>query len=153
MTNSPFIYLVHIHPLFFLFFSFFFLQLPLQHMEVPSLGGEWELQLWPTLQPWQHRIWASSATHAEVCSNPRSLPTEQGQGSNPHPHRDSVGSSTSWATTRTFVLLLCSNLADFFFLMHSMKFCAEMLLSHIKARMTMSRTLLNFVYELFSVSF
>ena len=36
-------------------FFFFFLHLHLQHMEVPRLGGELELQLQPIPQLWQHR--------------------------------------------------------------------------------------------------
>ena len=58
-------------PSFFLLFFFFILWPHLQYTEVPQLGVELELQLWPT---------------------------EWGQGLNPHPHRDNVRSLNCWAT-------------------------------------------------------
>ena len=38
-------------------------------MEVPGLRVKLELQLRSTLQPWQHRIQAISATYTTACSN------------------------------------------------------------------------------------
>ena len=65
---------------FYLFFYrislfFFFLPFYLQHMEVPRLAVESELQLRlrPTPQPQQHRIPATSVTHTIACGNARSL--------------------------------------------------------------------------------
>ena len=46
------------------FFFFFFLGLYLQHMEVPRLGVKSELWLWPTPQPQQLGIRATSATYS-----------------------------------------------------------------------------------------
>ena len=68
------------------FFSLLFLGPHLRHMEVPTLGVESELQLLahtldsnarpkPRLQP---------TPQLTAMLNPQ--PTEQGQGSNPHPH-------------------------------------------------------------------
>ena len=50
----------------FLNFSFSILWLNLLCMEVPGQGIESELQLWPTLQSWQHWIWAASSTNASA---------------------------------------------------------------------------------------
>ena len=70
-----------------LFFFFCFLGPPPQHMEVPRLGVEMELQLpasttatatprsEPRLQPIQ-----------QLTATPYPEPTERGQGSNPQPH-------------------------------------------------------------------
>ena len=44
-----------------------------QHMEVPRLGVELELQLQPTLQPQQHRIRAISATYTTAQGTIRSF--------------------------------------------------------------------------------
>ena len=40
------------------------------------------------------QIRAKSVTHTTACSNAGPLPTASGQGSNPDPHRDNIGSST-----------------------------------------------------------
>ena len=70
----------------------FFFQPYLQHMEVPRLGAESELQLRPMPQPWHYRIQAASATYAAACGNARSLTYyERGQGLNLHPHGGNVG--------------------------------------------------------------
>ena len=45
----------------------------LQHMEVPGLGIESELQLQAMPQPQQHRVSTTSATYAAACSNALSL--------------------------------------------------------------------------------
>ena len=42
-------------------------------MEVLGLGVEPELQLWSTLQPQQHWIWATSAAYTAALGNARSL--------------------------------------------------------------------------------
>ena len=54
-------------------FCFFFLQMYLQHMEVPRPGVELELQLQPMPQLWQHLIHAVSVTCATACDNAASL--------------------------------------------------------------------------------
>ena len=54
-------------------FFFFFLGPQPQHMKVPSLGVESELQLSPTLQPQQHRIGGTSVTSTTAHGNARSL--------------------------------------------------------------------------------
>ena len=59
-------YLIFIGVSYSFFFSFFFLGLHLQYMEVPRLGGKSELQL-------QHRIWATSAFYIIACGNAGSL--------------------------------------------------------------------------------
>ena len=41
-------------------------------MEIPQPGVKLELQVRPTPQPWQHQIWAPSASYAAVCGNTRS---------------------------------------------------------------------------------
>ena len=70
-------------PLDFLFF-FFFLQLHLQHMEVPRLGVEFELQL-----PAYTKATAAPAL-GRICNLHCSLPdpysSERGRGSNLHAH-------------------------------------------------------------------
>ena len=53
------------------FFFVLFLGLHLQHMEVPRLGAEWELQPRPTPQPQQHLTQTVSAAHSAACSNAR----------------------------------------------------------------------------------
>ena len=60
---------------FTIWLFFFFLQLHLQHMEVPRPGVKSELLLRsaPPPQPQQHQIWAVSAVHAPSHSNTRSL--------------------------------------------------------------------------------
>ena len=42
-------------------------------MEIPGPGVEWELQLRPTPQPWQHQIQATSVAYAAACGNAESL--------------------------------------------------------------------------------
>ena len=74
----------------------------LQHMEVPRLGVESEMQLRPTPQPRQDQIQATSVTWALQLMAMRQIPnllSEWGQGSNLHPHWDNAGSLTRWATT------------------------------------------------------
>jgi len=54
----------HVQVFCFVLFSFlFFLSSYLRHMEVPRLGVDLELQLKPTPQPRQCKIWASSVTY------------------------------------------------------------------------------------------
>ena len=58
----------------FIYLFFFCLLLGhLQHMEVPRLGVESELQLPPTSQTQQHQIQATSATYTTAHSNTGSL--------------------------------------------------------------------------------
>ena len=45
----------------------------LQHMDVPRLGIESDLQLRPKLQPQQHQIQAASSTYTTAHGNPGSL--------------------------------------------------------------------------------
>ena len=52
---------------------FFFRRHHLQHMRVPRLGVQSELQLQAYATATQCWIWAASATHAAACSNARSL--------------------------------------------------------------------------------
>ena len=54
-------------------YLFFFLWPYLQHMKVPGLGVESELQVEPIPQPQQHQIQAASTTYTSDCSNARSL--------------------------------------------------------------------------------
>ena len=54
-------------------YIFVFLWPHLLHMEVPSLGLELELQLWPVSQPQQHWIQAASMTATAACGSARSL--------------------------------------------------------------------------------
>ena len=61
---------------FFLVFTYLFIYLLWLHlwlMEIPRPGVKLQLQLWPTPQPWQHRIQATFVTCAAACSNTRSL--------------------------------------------------------------------------------
>ena len=67
-------------------FFFFFLQPHWQHMEIPGVGVELDLQL---------------PAYSTACSNAKSSPSGPGQGSNLHPHRDNNGSLTLWATMGT----------------------------------------------------
>ena len=81
----------------------FFLQAHLQHMEVPGLGVELELQLRPVPQPLQHQ-----SCLCDLCCSLRQHrnlnPTEQGQVSNLYLHRDNIGSLTCCATRGTPIL-------------------------------------------------
>ena len=66
--------------LFVLFFFTFFLVFigpHSQHMEVPRLGVEWELQLPPTPQPQQCQIWAMSMAYTTAHGNNGSLTLNQ----------------------------------------------------------------------------
>ena len=58
------------------------------------LGVKLELYLWFYTTATATPDRASSAIYVAAHSNTRSLTTEQGQGSNLHPHRDNVGSLT-----------------------------------------------------------
>ena len=55
-----------------LFIYLFNLWLHMQHMEVPRLGVELELELGPMPQPWQHHSWTSSVSYATAYSTARS---------------------------------------------------------------------------------
>ena len=81
----------------FLFFFFPFVWLHLQHMAVPWPGVHSELQLGPTPQPQQHRIWATFLIYAAAWGNTGSLMP----GLNPHPHGEDIRSLSHWATVGT----------------------------------------------------
>ena len=87
---------------------FLFLGPHLWHMEVPRWGVKSELQLTYTTG-----IAAARQDPSCICDLHHSSrqPTEKGQGSNPYPHGDILGSSDCWATMRTsahfFVLPSC----------------------------------------------
>ena len=59
--------------LLFVDFSPIFLWLHLQHMEVPKLVVELELQRRPTPQPQQHQIWVAFVTYTTACGKAESL--------------------------------------------------------------------------------
>ena len=59
----------------------------------------------PQPQPQPCGIQAASATYAAAHSNAGSLPTERGQGLNPHPHGHYIGFLTRWAVTGTLLML------------------------------------------------
>ena len=58
---------------FVFIFYLFFLELFLQHMEVPSLEDKLELSLWPMPQSHQHVLQAASATYTAAHGNAGSL--------------------------------------------------------------------------------
>ena len=87
---------------------FFFLGAHQQHMEVPRLWVELELQCWPMPQPQQGQIWAISATYAAACDNTRSLTHWLRPGIEPASSWILVGFFTHWAT-------MCSPIKQFFF--------------------------------------
>ena len=68
---------------FFFFFFFSFYHHTYGIWKLPSQGSNWELQLRPMLQ---------------LVAKLDPEPTEWGQGSNTHPHRDNVVFLTLWAT-------------------------------------------------------
>ena len=96
---------VSVFPFFFLFF--FLLWPGLQYIEIPRLGLNWSGSCRPMPQPQQHQMWLMP----QLVARPDPLPTEQGQGSNLHPHRHYVGFLTHWATMGTpdsvFVVVVC----------------------------------------------
>ena len=56
-------------------------------MEIPRLGVEyWSCSCRPTPQPQQCEIWDTSVTYTQLMAMLDPWPTEQGQGSNLHPH-------------------------------------------------------------------
>ena len=97
---------------FFFFFLIFFLSFVFlgphpRYMQVPRLGGWGSNQSCchrPTQEPQQCQIQAASVTK----TMPDPLPTEQGQGSNPHPQRHCrvlkplSYSSNSWVSLSLF---------------------------------------------------
>ena len=78
---------------FFFFFPFFFLGSHLQHMEVPSLGTETELQ------PLAYTTATVTPDPSRICSNAGSLTHWAWPGIKQHPHGQYVGFLTRWATT------------------------------------------------------
>ena len=74
--------------LFLVFFFFSFYCSTSRISKYPGLRLNQSCSCRPTL--WQHWIWTSSATNAAACTNVGSLTHEQGQGSNPHAHRDYI---------------------------------------------------------------
>ena len=67
----------------FIFFLLVFLGLYPWHMEIPRLGVELEMQLPPTAMP---DLSCVCELHRRLWPCQILLPTEQGQGLNPHPH-------------------------------------------------------------------
>ena len=102
-------YVPYIHTLLrgFLFcFVLFFVFLPFlgplpQHMEVPRLGVESELCCWPTPEPQQRGIWATSVTYTPAQGNARSLTHWARPGIKPITSWFLVGFVNHWATRRT----------------------------------------------------
>ena len=82
-------------------FSFCFVWLHPQHMAVPRLGVESELQLQPVLQPQHRRIWAASLTDTTAHGNAGSLTHWAGPEIQPESSWILVGFITRWATTGT----------------------------------------------------
>ena len=74
---------------FFLFFSFFFLFMAAQ--KFPGLGSHWSCRFWPTPQPQQHQIRATSVTCTTAHSNTSSLILWA---------RPGIGSTSSWILVR-----------------------------------------------------
>ena len=71
------------------FFSFlFFRAAPVAYgnSQARGVGLNWRYSCWPTQQPRQHRIRASSATYTTAHRNTDSQPTERSQGASLHPH-------------------------------------------------------------------
>ena len=68
-----------------------YLWLHLQHVEVPRLGVNSELQLQPMPRPQQHRIQAARVTYTTDPHNAGSLTHWRDQGWNLDPHRDTLG--------------------------------------------------------------
>ena len=59
--------------LYIYMFIYLFLGPHPQHVEVPSLGSNWSYRCWPTPQPQQCRIRATSVTYTTAHGNTRSL--------------------------------------------------------------------------------
>ena len=89
-----------------LFFFSGFLDSHPWHAEVPGQESNRNYSPQPTLQPQQCQILAASVTYTTAHGNARSLPTEQGQGSNPHPHGCQSGSLTTEPRGEVLLLLL-----------------------------------------------
>ena len=70
-------------------------------MEVPRLGVESELWLWPTAQPQQHGIQAASATYTTAYGNARSLTHWARPEIKPATSRLLVRFNNHWAMTGT----------------------------------------------------
>ena len=89
--------------LFVMTFFFLFMVAPVGIWKSPARGSE--LQLPPTQQPQQHRTQPASVSQTAACGNNGTITTEQGQGSNSHPHEHYVRFLSHWATTATPRLL------------------------------------------------
>ena len=74
--------------LFVMTFFFLFMVAPVGIWKSPARGSE--LQLPPTQQPQQHRTQPASVSQTAACGNNGTITTEQGQGSNSHPHEHYV---------------------------------------------------------------
>ena len=90
--------------LFFLFF--FLLGPPLQHMEVPRLGVELELQLPAYTTATAYEIWVASVTHTAAHGNAGSLAHWAGPGIEPASSWILVRFLTHWATMGTGIITL-----------------------------------------------
>ena len=83
------------------------LGLHLQHMEVPRLGDELDLQLPAYTQPQQYRIWALPVTYTTTLGNAGSLTHWARPGIKPISTWILVGFVTCWATKGTPFMLYC----------------------------------------------
>ena len=81
----------------------FFVWPHLQHMDVPGLGVESELQLRPMPQPMPLGL-SRLRDYTAAYGNTRSLTHWVKPGSNLHPHRYYVGYLTHWATAGTPII-------------------------------------------------
>ena len=104
------------------FFSF--VQLHLQHMGVPRVGVKSELQL-PA-----YTTATATPDPSHVCDLHHSSwqcwirnPTEWGQGSNLHPHGNSIASLTHWATTGTPIRIFSCQIIPHRFLLTNSEQC------------------------------
>ena len=84
--------------LFFFFFFFCFLGLHSRHMEVTRLGPNRSYSCWPTPQPQQHQIWATSSTYTTAHSIAGSLTYWVRPGI--EPVRPEIEPATSWFLVR-----------------------------------------------------
>ena len=85
----------------FIFVYLFFLGPLLQHMELPGWRSNQSCSCWPTPQPQQHQIRATSVAYAAVCHNTGSLTHWARPGIEPSSSWIIVEFLACWATTGT----------------------------------------------------
>ena len=88
----------------FSFFFFFFHAVPATYRSSQTMV-RLELQLWSIPQPWQHRIQATSATHATACGNTTSLT---------HWARPGIELTPSWTLCQVFYPLIHNRNSSWF---------------------------------------